>query len=89
MIAMSENPEELSKLVKDTLSAIKNGISDNGIVVGSIKFDLAIIKTKNIGGRLEVIVASIGGKYEKEVLSRISFEVKPSLTSDDSTSYNV
>lgn len=74
---MAEDSTELTEFIKDTLQSIKDGIGGvSGLALNPpVVFDLAVVKTKEAGGRLRIFVVEAGGKYKKEEISRVRFEV--------------
>ncbi len=72
-----EISEDLKEIVSSTIESIKEGMKGHGVGLGSsIKFEIAVIKTKEAKGGFRFLIAEAGGNYAKENLSKISFEVR-------------
>ncbi len=66
---------ELEKFVQSTIESIRRALPKEGRIIGSIRFELAVVTTRSAEGGLKIFVAHAGGKYAKEELSRITFEI--------------
>ena len=56
---MVEVSEDLKEIVSTTIESIKEGMKGKGTgVVGSIKFELAVVKAK---GGFKFLIAEVGG----------------------------
>lgn len=70
--------EDLKEIVSSTIESIKEGMKGKGTgVVGSIKFELAVIKAKGAKGGFKFLIAELGGNYTSESISKIKFEIGP------------
>ncbi len=76
---MNVESKELEEYVQSTLTAISKGVSNvEGFrILKPIKFNVAVVNTKEGGGGLKVFVASAEGKLKSEEVSHIEFEVQP------------
>jgi hypothetical protein len=73
--AVTDNTE-LTEFIKTTIESVKKALDNSGCVLSSsIDFDLAIVKTKEGRGKVNILVVDAGGKYAKEEVSRITFHV--------------
>lgn len=82
---MSESKPEISEDLKDivstTIDSIKEGMKGNNCgVVGSIDFEISIIKSKEAKGGFKFLVADASGNYSNESISKIKFKVMGSNT---------
>ena len=73
---MGEDYTELSSFLKNLQSEIDKGMTDNFYLKGDIDIELAVVKTKDVGGKLRILVVEAGGKYEKETVSKIKFQIR-------------
>lgn len=67
--------ENLDEFVKTITTQINEGIPDTHYLKGDIEVELSIISSKNVGGKLNIMIAEAGGKYQKEELSKIKFKI--------------
>ncbi len=74
---MSQNVEDLGQFVKSLEESIKKNHDEGFAKLEKITVELAIVQTKEAGGRFRILVAEAGGKYQKEEISKITFEFKP------------
>lgn len=75
---MSVNSEELSRFIKSTVQGIMNGIEGEEFsIVEPIKFDVAVVKTKEGGGGFKIHVVDASGKFKAEEITKIQFEIHP------------
>ena len=72
---MAEEYHDLDEFLKSLQENIEGGIKDDFELKGDIEVELAIVKTKKAGGKVQILVAEGGGKYEKEELSKIKFKI--------------
>lgn len=73
---MGEISEDLKEIVSTTIESIKEGMKGKGTgVVGSIKFELAVVKAKGAKGGFKFLIAEVGGNYSSESISKIKFEI--------------
>lgn len=70
--------ENLNEYVKEITNSINDGIPDGFYLKGEIEVELVVVSSKNIGGKLSILVAEAGGKYQKEELSKIKFKIAKS-----------
>jgi len=68
--------KELEEYVRATIEGIKKGIPKGFYLSESIKFELAVVNVKKGEGGLKILVVDASGKYEKETMSKISFEIR-------------
>lgn len=69
---------ELRKFASSTISNIESGLKEQGYqVAGAIEFELAVAKSKEKGAGLRIYVVDASAKHNKEVVSRIKFQVVP------------
>jgi hypothetical protein len=67
--------ENLDEFVKTLTTQITEGIPDDYHLNGDIEVELSIITSKKMGGKLNIMIAEAGGKYQKEELSKIKFKI--------------
>jgi len=72
---MTDEYNELDEFLKSLQENIVGGIKEGFELKGEIEVELAIVKTKKAGGKVQILVAEGGGKYEKEELSKIKFKI--------------
>ena len=72
---MSDDSPELSQFLEIMQTEIKKGMTSDFYLKGDIDIELAVVKTKNVGGKFKILVAEAGGKYEKETMSKIKFKI--------------
>ena len=76
MISLVEISEDLKEIVSTTIESIKKGMKGKGTgVVGTIKFELAVVKAKGAKGSFKFLIAEVGGNYSSESISKIKFEI--------------
>lgn len=66
---------ELENFVKSTIESVRRALPREGRILGPVRFELAVVTTKSAEGGLKIFVVQAGGKYAKEELSRITFEI--------------
>jgi hypothetical protein len=78
---LSETSNDLKEIVGTTIDSIKEGLKgrDCGIV-GTLKFELAVVKVKEAKGGFRFFIAEAGGNYSSQNISKISFEVAATRT---------
>ena len=73
---MVETSEDLKEIVSSTIESIKEGMKGKGCgVVGTIKFELSVVKEKGAKGGFKFLIAEVGGNYSSESVSKIKFEI--------------
>jgi hypothetical protein len=73
---MVEISEDLKELVSTTIESVREGMKDKKCgAAGTIKFEVAIIKSKEAKTGFKFFIANASGNYSKESISKISFEV--------------
>lgn len=77
---MNENKhqisEDLKEIVSTTIESIKEGMKEKECgVVGTIDFEIAVIKSKEAKGRFRFLIADATGNYSSESISKIKFKV--------------
>ena len=71
-----EISEDLRDIVSSTIESIREGMKGKDCgVVGTIKFELAVVKTKGATGGFKFLIVEVGGNYSKESVSKIAFEI--------------
>lgn len=66
---------ELQEFIENTLKQIKSGVGDEK-VRGTISFEVAVTKSTDKGGRVEVSVLGLEGALKSENVSKIKFRVQ-------------
>jgi hypothetical protein len=82
---LSEPKPEISEDIKDivstTIESIKEGMKGKNCgVVGSIDFEISVIKSKEAKGGFKFLIADASGNYSNESVSKIKFKVIGSNT---------
>lgn len=73
---MSETNDDLKQIVSSTIESIKEGMKGKDCgVIGTIKFELAVVKEKGGKGGLRFLIVEAGGNYSSQTVSKITFEV--------------
>lgn len=73
--------EDLKEIVSTTIESVREGMKGKECgVVGTIDFEIAVIKSKEAKGGLRFLVADASGNYSSESVSRIKFKVIGSNT---------
>lgn len=73
---MVEISEDLKEIVTSTIESIREGMKGKGCgVVGTIKFELSVIKEKGAKGGIRFLIAEAGKSYSSESISKIKFEI--------------
>ena len=67
--------QNLDVFVKNLVTQINDGIPDTHYLKGEIEVELSIVSTKEMGGKLNIMIAEAGGKYQREELSKIKFKI--------------
>jgi len=76
VITLVEISEDLKEIVSSTIESIKEGMKGKECgVVGTIKFELAVVKAKGAKGGFKFLIAEAGGSYSSESISKIKFEI--------------
>lgn len=70
-----ENQDELQEFIAETLRQIDGGVG-NYEPSGNVKFEIALTKSVENGGKIGVRVVEVGRKVIKEELSKVSFELR-------------
>lgn len=76
---MKIDSEELTNYVASVLEGIhasKNSVLKDYSVSQGVSFDLKVVHKKGAGGGLKILIANAEGKYEQEVVSRITFTMQ-------------
>ena len=71
-INTSELTEFINSVSKEIFAQDKDGIKTT---IKPIEFELSVVVKKAAGGKINLLLADVGGKYEKEVMSKIKFSV--------------
>jgi hypothetical protein len=79
-VKLSETKPEISEDLKDivstTIESIKEGMKGKECgVIGSIDFEIAVVKSKEAKGGFRFLVADASGNYSSESVSKIKFKV--------------
>ena len=73
--------EDLKEIVSTTIESIKEGMKGKECgVIGSIDFEVAVIKSKEAKGGFKFFIADASGNYSSESISKIKFKVIGSHT---------
>lgn len=83
---MKIDSEELTNYVASVLEGIhssKNPVLKDYSVSQGVSFDLKVVHKKEAGGGLKILIANAEGKYEQEVVSRITFTMQNKETMND------
>jgi len=71
-----EISEDLKEIVSSTIESIREGMKGKGCgVVGTIKFELSVVKAKDTKGGVRFLIAELGGETSSESVSKIKFEI--------------
>jgi hypothetical protein len=71
-----EVSEDLKEIVSTTIESIREGMKGKECgIVGTIDFEIAVIKSKEAKGGLKFLVADASGNYSSESISKIKFKV--------------
>jgi len=80
-IELSETSDDLKEIVSKTIDSIREGLKGKDCaLVGSLKFELAVVKVKEAKGGFRFFIAEAGGNYSSQNISKISFEVVATRT---------
>ena len=72
---MLAESKELEDFVRSVCTGIQKGVTEGLEVKFPIEFEVAVVIQKENDGRFKVLVANDSGKYAKEEISRIKFEI--------------
>ena len=72
---MEINTDELTEYLKNVCEGILKSESKEMKLQTKIDFELSVITDKVAEGKLKIFIANIGGKYEKESISKIKFSM--------------
>jgi hypothetical protein len=79
--AKPEISEDLKNIVSTTIESIKEGMTGKNCgVIGTIDFEVSVIKSKEAKGGFRFLVADASGDYSNESVSKIKFKVMGSQT---------
>jgi hypothetical protein len=67
--------KDLSEYVKSVVEGVTSGTPNGFELKGNIRFDVSVVKVKEAGGNLRIMVVDLGGKVAQQNVSRICFEV--------------
>lgn len=85
-IDLSEISEDLKQIVSSTIESVKEGMKGKDCgVVGTIKFELAVVKVREAKGGFKFFIAEAGGNYSSQNTSKITFEVGGNRTTRGSS----
>jgi hypothetical protein len=86
---MVEISEDLKDIVSTTIQSIKQGIAEEKCgLSGTIKFEVAVAKSSEAKTGFKVFIADAAGKYSKDCLSKISFEIAGVLSESEKIAMN-
>lgn len=76
-----------SEEITDFINAVKTGISKSHSdgtfeLMSNVDFELAIVAKKQGNGKVNIVIAGVGGEYEKQTISRIRFSMGNQATVD-------
>lgn len=74
---MKIDSEELKELIRSTIQSIEEGVTEKYQLKGAIEFNLAVVNVKKAEGGIKLLVVDASGKYSKETISKIRFEIEP------------
>jgi translation initiation factor 2B subunit (eIF-2B alpha/beta/delta family) len=72
---MEIDTDELTEYLKNVCNGIIKAESNEMSLQSKIDFELSVITDKVGEGKLKIFIANIGGKYEKESVSKIKFSM--------------
>jgi hypothetical protein len=76
----------LKEIISTTIESVKAGMKGKECgVSGFIKFELAVVKVKEAGGRFKFLIAEAGGNYSSQTVSKISFGIIGKSAADANT----
>ena len=82
-----EISEDLKEMVSITIESIKAGMQGKNCgIVGTIDFEVSVIKSKEAKAGFRFLVADASGNYSNESISKIKFKVSGVNTSIGSRS---
>lgn len=67
--------EELEELIRSTISSIEKGKGKDYRLHGSVEFEVAVVNVKKAKGGVKLLVVDASGKYGKETVSKIKFQI--------------
>lgn len=67
--------EELEELIRSTIASIEKGKGKNYRLSGNIEFEVAVVNVKKAKGGVKLLVVDASGKYRKETISKIKFQI--------------
>jgi hypothetical protein len=67
--------KDLSEFVQSVVEGVTKGTPKGFELKDSIKFEVSVVKVKEAGGNLRIMVVDLGGKVAQQNVSRICFEV--------------
>ena len=81
---MAEISEDLRDLVSSTINSVKEGMKEEKCgVSGTIKFEVSVAKSKEGKTGFKVLLADASGKYTKDNISKITFEIAGILSESE------
>lgn len=73
---MEVDSSELTNFVKSIMKGFDDALSGSGHdLTEPLKVELAITITKDASGKLTLFPVEVGGKHQKEEISRITFSI--------------
>lgn len=71
-----EISEDLKEIVSTTIESIREGMKGKECgVVGTIDFEIAVVKSKGAKGGFRFFIADASGDYSSESVSKIRFKI--------------
>lgn len=74
-----EKPRALKEYISSVLDDIEDALKERTryVLRGPIKFNIAVVNTKERGGGLKVYVVGAEGRHKSEEISRLQFSIHP------------
>jgi hypothetical protein len=73
---LADEESAFKELISSTVEGISESLKGKSVgVLGVIEFELSVVTKKVGGGKVKLILAEAGGKYEKEEISKIKFSI--------------
>ncbi|MEX1995812.1 MAG: hypothetical protein WD884_00335, partial [Nitrosopumilaceae archaeon] len=63
------------EFVKSVLIAVDNSKTREFRLKSNVEFELSILTKKEASGKMSILIADVGGIYEKEAVSKIKFSM--------------
>ena len=75
---MTYDSKNITEFIQSSIEGIEEGIQSNKSKFRfetPIEFELSVSVKKRAEGKIDIVVASAGGKYDKEEISKIKFSI--------------